>query len=166
MRYLIMCLLLVVFFSCRENNSISIEPVSEEYNHAFLTGQGLDSRIFVKGDVVQYYEISGFSHARPDALFTELDLFLKNHYPAQELNSVKHLDIQFYQKKLMGSHRDQVYEAARDNENRVLPDHGKNLIARIDVLRMPGIDGDMMIRTATLYHPDRDKPILRRDTIK
>lgn len=122
-----------IFMSgCKNNSALLIEPISKEYNAKFLTGTGLDNRLFSTTDVVQYYQIANYEGVSDKILLDTISKFVNRHYPVIKTDSSKRMTIFFYRKRFFVDYSDHLYESARDNENRTLEGYADDLIARVD----------------------------------
>ena len=118
--------------SCKNDAALIIEPISKVYNTKFLTGTGLDRRIFSTTDVVQYYQIDNYDSLSDKILLDTISKFVNMHYPLIGTDSIKRMTIFFYRKRFFVDYNDNLYESARDNENRTLEGYADDLIARVD----------------------------------
>lgn len=150
-------------YSCNNHAPLLVEPISQEYNDSFLTGKGLDARYFSTKDVVQYYQVSNFSSLPPHVVLAKLGDFAKAHYPLNRIDSIKNLSLFFYEKKLFTDYSKQVYESARDNENRTLEGYADDLIAWIIYERLKN-DNFKVVRSRYFISHHNQKPVELRDT--
>jgi hypothetical protein len=157
--------LVTLYCSCTKNNELSIEPISQEYNDRFVTGEGLDARYFSTKDVVQYYKVSGINNFTPQIVLVKLGAFTDAHYKANIRDNVQNLNVLFYREKWFAGYDKHLYESARDNENRTLEGHSDDMVAWITYERLKG-DAVKVARTRSfLGHTADAKPLELRDTL-
>lgn len=122
--------LLTLSYGCNRSDKLVVQPISEDFNHEYLTG-GLDTNFFNTHDVMQYYEVSKYGGLPNDQILTQLDSFATATFPARKLDQIQTLTLLFYKKKLFTDYRDHLYESAMDNENRRLEGYTDDLVAAI-----------------------------------
>jgi hypothetical protein len=154
--------LLTLIYSCRQNNELVVQPISEEFNNEFLTGK-LDKHYFSTRDVMQYYQVSNFSGLPDQQIFAKLDSFALSTFPLAKLNHLQMLTLLFYEKKMFIDYRDHLYESAQDNDTRRLEGYSDELLATITFERLKE-DPKRMSFHRVLYNKDKLR-IKATDTI-
>lgn len=139
--------LLTLICACKRNTKLVVEPISEEYNHDFLTGESLDTNFFNTQDVMQYYEVSKYEGLSDKQLLTQLNNFATATYTLRELDRLQQLNLLFYKKSIFINYNDHLYESARDNEFRRLEEYSNNLLATITFERMKENPKRMLFNT-------------------
>jgi hypothetical protein len=127
-----------------------IESIDKEFNEQLLTGKGLDSNLFSTKELLQYYQISNFSHLSQNDFQLKLNEFVSKNY---KLNNFSNFTILFYKKESFVNYSDYVYEAARDNQNGSIEEYKSNLIAKIVIVKVID-DQEKVVRYTTLYDND------------
>jgi hypothetical protein len=158
--------LIMLFCSCSNHDNVLIEPISAEYNERFLTLQGLDQSMFSKKDVVQYYQVSNFRGLPRDTVLARLGAFTNLHYKFSniDMDSVYTLNIFFYRKRLSANYSKNLYESARDNDNRTLEGYSGDLMAWISYERLKS--NRLKIIRSLYLHSDKEHKLLElRDTL-
>ena len=122
--------LLTLTNSCTQQNDLVVQPISEEFNHEYLTG-GLDTNFFNTIDVTQYYQVSNYGNLTDKQILTKLDSFAIASFPPGKSPDIQELTLLFYKKKLFVDYEDHLYESARENENRHLEGYSDELLAII-----------------------------------
>lgn len=124
-------LLLFVIFSC-SNDKLKIEPISSQLNMELSTGKNLDPNFFSTNSIFQYYQVSNYNNLSNNNLLIELESFVKNKYPNQEIEKHDNISILFYKKRiLMNYDVNTIYESARDNEMGSIYGYENNLVSKI-----------------------------------
>lgn len=157
-------MLITTLLSCRQQNSLTIEPINPESNEAFLSGKDLDSRLYSIKNVYQYYQVKGYKHLPPKDLAFKLDSFVRRRYPVEEHRHRKSLMIWFYKDKLLNDYADLVYESARENENGSLTDHADDILALAELEFLTNGERKL-IRHNYLYYPEESKTLSKHDTV-
>ena len=140
-------LLIPSFYNCTNNNTMIIAPIDKEFNEQLLTGKGLDSIFFSTKELLQYYQISNFSHLSQNDFQLKLDEFVSKNY---KINNFSDFTILFYKKESFVNYSDYVYEAARDNQNGSIEEYKSNLVAKIVLVKQKG-DQEKTDRHMTHY---------------
>ncbi len=148
---------------CHPKEELMITPISEEFNHQYLSGQGLNSRYFSKDDVMQYYQVSNEDAFRESRLLEKLNAFVKARYRLSRGSSMNSLTILFYKKRQWINYADGLVESARVEEDRSINGHQDDLLARIVYTRLKA-DADKAAHWLLLY-TRKGKPISLRDTV-
>jgi hypothetical protein len=158
--------LIMLSCSCSNQKTLLIEPISQEYNERFITLQGLDTSMFSKNDVVQYYQVSDYSDLPGDTVLARLSAFTNVHYKFNntDLNSVNALNIFFYKKRLFVDYGKNLYTSARDNENKTLEGYSDDLLAWISYQRLKE-NKQKIIYNRYLFASKEYKALELRDTL-
>jgi len=127
--------LLTLSYGCDRNTKLVVQPISDEFNHEYLTG-GLDTNYFNTRDVMQYYQVSKYDGLPGNQILTQLDSFANATFPAKKLDHLQTLTLLFYRKKMFIDYSDHLYESARDNDNRRLEGYSDKLLAAITFERL------------------------------
>jgi len=153
--------LLLCMYSCAKNGMV-IKPVDAEMNKKFLTGEGLDLRLFSTKDIFQYYKIDNYTYIKEKELAGKLNAYIQNKYlDAANTKIPETLTILFYRENSFSNYGDGIFTAARDNESGMIDDEDDNLIARS---RITHIAGNRLQRYTVIY--DKDKILLETtDTV-
>ena len=143
--------LLLCLYSCAKSDMV-IKPVDAEMNKKFLTGEGLDLRLFSTKDVFQYYKIDGNTGIAEKELAEKLNTYIRKKYFTANTKLPETLTILFYRENSFSNYGDGIYTAARDNESGMIDDEDDNLIARS---RITHIAENTLQRYTVIY--DKDK---------
>ncbi|RZL20474.1 MAG: hypothetical protein EOO89_00100 [Pedobacter sp.] len=127
--------LLTLIYSCNQQNDLVVQPISEEFNHEYLTG-GLDKNFFNTIDVTQYYQVSNYRNLTDKQILTKLDSFAMASFPPVKFPDIQELTLLFYKKKLFVDYKDHLYESAREDENRHLEGYSDELLAIVTFERI------------------------------
>jgi hypothetical protein len=158
--------LIMLSCSCSYQKTLLIEPISQEFNEKFITLQGLDTSMFSKNDVVQYYQVSDYRGLPGDTLLARLNAFTNVHYKFNntDLDSVNALNIFFYKKRLFVDYSKNLYTSARDNENKTLEGYSDDLLAWISYQRLKE-NRQKIIYNRYLFASKEYKALALRDTL-
>lgn len=156
---------ITLYCSCTKKTEPSIEPISQEYNDRFITGEGLDTRYFSTKNVVQYYQMSGFDDFTPNTMLDKLGAFTDARYKANIRDSVEELNVLFYRERWFAGYDKHLYESARDNENRTLEGHSDDLVAWITYKRLKSNAVKVARTRSFLGHTADARPLELRDTL-
>jgi len=139
--------------SCTNPENFAIHPIDPVINKQFLTGQGLDTRLFSTRYIFQYYEIDSYKGFENKELLQKLNAFIQKTYPAGKTDFPETLTLFFYRKNSFSNYGDGIYEAARDNESGKIDDEDNNLVA---ISRISHISGTKQLqRETTIYNKDK-----------
>lgn len=123
--------LLTLIGACSRNTKLVVEPINEELNHNFLTGERMDTNYFSTRDVMQYYQVSKYRGLPDHQILKQLDSFAIATYSSKKLDQLQKLSLLFYKKQMLVNYNDHLYESARDNDNRRLEGYADQLLAAI-----------------------------------
>ena len=62
-----------------------ILPIDEEFNEQLITGKGLDSNLFSRKEVVQYYTIKGYDYTLTNEFKSKIEKFILEKYNYNEV---------------------------------------------------------------------------------
>ena len=117
---------------------MAIQPVDAALNKKFLTGEGLDLRLFSTKDVFQYYKIDGDTDVAEKDLNAKLNTYIRKKYISGNAKLPETLTIFFYRENSFSNYGDGIYRAARDNESGRIDDEDDNLIAMCYITHITG----------------------------
>jgi hypothetical protein len=123
--------LAMLIYSCNQHKDLVVQAINKEFNHQYLTGEGLDTNYFNTNDVVQYYQVSNYSGLAVDQILTKLDRFALMSFPSSKMNHLQKLTLLFYKKEMFIDYNDHLYESARNNDNRRIEGYSEKLLATI-----------------------------------
>ncbi|MCZ4222910.1 hypothetical protein [Pedobacter rhodius] len=127
-----------------------MQPISDEFNRQYISGKGLDTNYFNPNDVMQYYQVSNYEDLADNQILSELEVFATTRFPSYKLQQLRKLTLLFYKKKMFIDYQDHLYESARENDNRRLEGHAKELLASI-TLERTNKNSKNMSRKSVLY---------------
>jgi hypothetical protein len=158
-----MLTVILLVYGCN-NKPLVIEPISQEYNEQLLTLKGLDTNLFSKKDLVQYYQVDNVTGLPRKEVMDTLIGFANAKYDFKKLDGVNTLNIFFYRKKLLNDYNKKVYESARDTENGLLEGYSVDLIAWIAYHRSQ--NNQSQIVQGSYYYRNKDQKMVELlDTI-
>lgn len=145
--------LLLLSYGCDQKGGLTVQAIDTTFNQRYMTGNGLDSNLFSRKEVVQYYQVANFGGLQDHQLLAKLDSVAMANVLPDRLKSVTFL---FYKKKAFVDYRDNLFESARETENGHLIGHNEDLLASIIVERMKENSQKMSIRRL-LYEKNKLK---------
>jgi len=143
--------LLLCLYGCSKGNVV-IKPVDAAMNKKFLTGEGLDPRLFSTKDVFQYYKIEDYNDVPEEEIISKVNSFVEKKYHPENTELPETVTLLFYRENSFSNYGDGIYIAARDNEMGMIDDEDDNLIARS---RITHVAGNKLKRYSVVY--DKDK---------
>ncbi|WP_374951510.1 hypothetical protein [Mucilaginibacter sp.] len=155
--------LLSSVYSCTQKQKLVVQPISEEFNHEYLTGKGLNTDFYSTKDVMQYYQVSSYDDLTDNEVLTKLDSFAMASFLPGNIGHIQTITFLFYKKKMFVDYRDHLHESAREDENGHLIGYNDELLANITLERMKENPKKMSVRKL-LYGKDNLK-LMANDTI-
>lgn len=159
----LLILLIVGLYSCSGDVSVQIEPIDQELNERLLDGKGLDSRLYSRKDLLQYFEVSGSSNADPKATQQKIDQFISINYNTKRVMKADQITFLFYRHSIFTNYGNYVYETARETENGLLPGLNDNLLSRVQFFRIQGND-NYILRKRIVYNQNK-MVLFREDSV-
>ena len=153
---------LISLYSCTNTENFDISPIDPVINKQFLTGQGLDTRLFSTKDIFQYYEIDNYKGFENKELLQKLNAFIQETYPTATTKFPETLTIFFYRKNSFSNYGDGIYEAARDNEFGRIDKEDDNLVA---LSRISHETGSLKLLRNTIIYNKKKLFLQATDTI-
>jgi hypothetical protein len=77
--------IIINLYNCKMNNDMIILPIDEEFNEQWITGKGLDSNLFSRKEVVQYYTIKGYDYTLTNEFKSKIEKFILEKYNYNEV---------------------------------------------------------------------------------
>lgn len=77
--------IIINLYNCKMNNDMIILPIDEEFNEQLITGKGLDSNLFSRKEVVQYYTIKGYDYTLTNEFKSKIEKFILEKYNYNEV---------------------------------------------------------------------------------
>lgn len=131
------------------NNDMIILPIDEEFNEQLITGKGLDSNLFSRKEVVQYYTIKGYDYTLTNEFKSKIEKFILEKYNYNEVIKKK-ITLLFYKEDFFADYKQNLYESARDNHNGLIESNKQNLIVNITLQTKNETDKNVSVNI-TLY---------------
>jgi len=143
-------LIIINLYNCKMNNDMIILPIDKEFNEQLLTGKGLDSNLFSRKEVVQYYTIKGYDDTLTNEFKSKIEQFILEKYNYNEVIKKKYFTILFYKEDFFADYKQNLYESARDNQNGLIESNKQNLIVNITLQAKNETDKNVSVNI-TLY---------------
>jgi hypothetical protein len=77
--------IIINLYNCKMNNDMIILPIDEEFNEQLITGKGLDSNLFSRKEVVQYYTLKGYDYTLTNEFKSKIEKFILEKYNYNEV---------------------------------------------------------------------------------
>lgn len=137
MKYWLAIAGIALITSCKQQQ-VTIAAIDKEVNEKLISGTGLDSNLFSRGDLFQYFQVEGYESAsHEEVLQSASKLVEKDYSPLLQRKTYNSVTFYFYKQGTAYSTA-AIYDAVRDSELGNIEGHNDDLLAKIIYSKLPG----------------------------